>query len=148
MFICYVSITLSCGHDTSEITLVVSWWGLFLNNIPAHNWRLAALHNDNVECFLLLQPILLINFPQKDKDLAIRTVDVAWHAMSAHQGSQSNLETWWFEFYSSRSRNNLELAPKSEKTWTKKFSRKPVKIYNISVLYWDNFFPSFVLLLF
>ncbi len=38
------------------------------------------------------------------------------------QGSQRNLETCKtgrFELYLSRSRNGLEFAPKSEKTWTK-----------------------------
>ncbi len=67
-----------------------------------------------------------------------------------NQGSQHNLETWKtcrYEFYLSRSRNSLEFAQNSKKTWTKqeidqKTWTKPgmLKIHNISILYCDNFF--------
>ncbi len=65
------------------------------------------------------------------------------------QGSQRNLETWktWiFEFYLSRSRNSLEFAPNSKKTWPKQEIEQKMLRYTCQIF--RQFFSSFVLLWF
>ncbi len=54
-------------------------------------------------------------------------------------GFPAQPETWRYEFYLSRSRNSLEFAQNSKKTWTKQEidKTKPglLKIHNILILY-------------